>query len=157
MNVLICDVATESETSMDRATVLDRVHAILQRHLGSPQRAQDGQFEFPADSTVCRVGVLEQQSGRTLVSVSAFVLGGVSATPQLYEYVALHADDWVFGHLCAELDVTSNTVLLSMRHTLLGSTLDPDELVTAVIDLSAVANELDDDLQRRFGGRRWID
>lgn len=140
---------------MDRSTLLSRVRSILEHHVGSFRHADDGQFEVSADSTVCRIGVVEQPSGRTLVYVTAFILKAVPATAEVFEYVALHTNDWIFGHLCADREVGG--LVLSMRHTLLGETLDPDELLTAVIDLSAVANQLDDELQSRFGGLRWID
>jgi len=40
-------------------------------------------------------------------------------------------------------------------HSLLGDRLDADELVNAVEAVGAMANQLDDELQPRFGGRKF--
>lgn len=134
-----------------------QIEQFLTADFESPLKVNDHEYQITAGSSVCRVSVAESSSGRPLIFVLAFILGDVPASADLYEYVALHADDWVFGHLCAARDDASGTLVLSLRHTLLGESLDRVELVEAVKALSATANELDDSLRRRFGGVRWID
>lgn len=42
-------------------------------------------------------------------------------------------------------------------HSLLGDYLDEDELVRAVTGMLVVADEIDDELEKQFGGRRFHD
>lgn len=44
-----------------------------------------------------------------------------------------------------------------LAHNLLGDHLDSDELVASVGMMSVVADRIDDELQKRFGGKRFID
>jgi hypothetical protein len=44
-----------------------------------------------------------------------------------------------------------------IAHNLLGDHVDRDELLAAVGVLGTVADRLDDDLKKEFGGTRWID
>ena len=46
-------------------------------------------------------------------------------------------------------------VLLS--HNMIGDNVDRDELLAAVGVLGTVADRLDDELKKEFGGTRWID
>ena len=42
-------------------------------------------------------------------------------------------------------------------HTLLGDYLDPEELRSAIGAVATTGNDLDDEVQDRFGGERWAD
>lgn len=44
-----------------------------------------------------------------------------------------------------------------LAHNLLGDTLDTEELIASVGLLAVVADRLDDELKKSFGGRRWRD
>lgn len=54
-------------------------------------------------------------------------------------------------------DKPPGEVLLIMSHTLLGDYLDEQELRHGVMGILSAANECDDELQKKFGGKRWID
>ncbi len=84
--------------------------------------------------------------------VTAPILFGVTPTPELFEYIATNADNWMFGHLSAFRD--EGTITIFMTHTLLGDYLDPEELRSAAFGIGFSANDLDDELQSRFGGTR---
>jgi hypothetical protein len=43
------------------------------------------------------------------------------------------------------------------RYALLADYLDEDELSTAMWSVIGTADELDDELQKQFGGKRWVD
>ena len=57
--------------------------------------------------------------------------------------VAIHAED--------------GTISLMFRYALLADYLDEDELSTAMWSVIGTADELDDELQKQFGGKRWVD
>ena len=82
------------------------------------------------------------------------VLFGLEPSPALFEYVALHADDFMFGHLSAH-KADDGTITLFFSHNILGDFLDEDELMDAVIKVLGTANDLDDELQQKFGGNRF--
>jgi hypothetical protein len=46
---------------------------------------------------------------------------------------------------------------VAFEHNILGDNLDEPELVATVTALISTANNLDDELQKKFGGKRTID
>ncbi len=130
--------------------VKERVRQYLTDLLGSVEVDNDGDFHFQMKSTRVFVGVTAWGDDETVVRITAPVLLGAPASPELFRYVATHADDYVFGHLCAEEGDEGVIVLLA--HRLLGDTLDPPELKNAVGGIAVTANNLDDDLVDLFGG-----
>lgn len=94
----------------------------------------------------------------TLVRISAPILRGVKPTSALYEYLAREAPRSWFGNISVWDDEEApGMVVLTMGHTLLGDFLDEDELGAAMFGVLNAADDLDDQLQKRFGGKRWID
>lgn len=95
---------------------------------------------------------------RTLVRVSSPVLRAVPPSPALYEYVVREAPKLWFGNLEVNDDSQNPGMLfISMGHTLLGDFLDEAELSSALYGVLNAADERDDDMQKRFGGKRWAD
>lgn len=117
---------------------------------------RDGDFSVPTGSTRVFVRVMAHPNGEaTLVSIFAPVLTDVPLTPDLYEYVALNADSLVFGHLA--LHARDEKGFLLVSYMLLGDYLDGDELLYGAFSVAGAADGLDDDLQKRFGGKRFAD
>jgi hypothetical protein len=95
---------------------------------------------------------------RTLVRVSSPLLRGVKPTPALYEYLAREVPRVWFGSIAVWDDEESKGMLaLTLGHTLLGDYLDEEELKAAMYNVLWSADDLDDELQKRFGGKRWAD
>ena len=95
---------------------------------------------------------------RSLVRVSAPLLRGVQPTPALYEYLARESPSFWFGNIRVwDDEETKGMVSMTLGHTLLGDFLDEDELRVALFQILNSADELDDELQKRFGGKRWAD
>lgn len=118
---------------------------------------------FTDISTQVHIRVLEwgktkDGEPRTLVRISSPVLRGVKPTPQLFEYLAREAPRLWFGNLVVwDDEETPGMLSLSLGHTLLGDFLDEAELGTAMFGVLNSADELDDQLKQRFGGKRWVD
>lgn len=89
----------------------------------------------------------------TVINLYAPVLTGVHDSPELYRWVALLANDYVFGHVHLE-KWDNGTLVLGLAHRLLGDYLDEAEIYSAVECLGTSADDLDDILQPRFGGSR---
>ncbi len=95
---------------------------------------------------------------RTLVRISAPILRAVKPTPALYEYLAREAPRLWFGNIAVDDDQANpGMVALTLGHTLLGDYLDEEELRAGLYNILASADDLDDPLQKRFGGKRWVD
>ena len=118
---------------------------------------------FSDTSTAINVRVLDfgkSKDGepRTLVRVFATVLRGVQPSPALYEYIVRQAPTRWFGNIAVydEQDAPGK-VYISFGHTLLGDFLDEEELAAAVWNVLGGADELDDLMQKQFGGKRWVE
>jgi hypothetical protein len=95
---------------------------------------------------------------RTLVRVSSPLLRGVKPTPALYEYIAREVPRMWFGSVAVWDDEENKGMLaLTLGHTLLGDYLDEEELKAVLYNVLWSADDLDDELQKRFGGKRWMD
>lgn len=89
----------------------------------------------------------------TVVTLNIPLLFGVKETPAVFEHIALHADDYIFGHLNAVR--TDEGLTIHLSHALLGDYLDEEELARAVGAMLSGADDLDDELATQFGGKRF--
>jgi hypothetical protein len=95
---------------------------------------------------------------RTLIRISAPILYAVKPVPALFEYLVREAPTKWFGSITVADDPDNAGMLtISMGHTLLGDYLDEEELNAAMFGVLGAADELDDPMQKRFGGKRWVD
>jgi len=133
----------------------DRVQRYLTDAFGTVQVGQGGTFSLQAGSARVFVSCREwPDNDRRLVHLAAPVLQGCTASPELFEHIATRADDYLFGHLSADRE-QDGTINVWFTHTLLGDYLDPEELEYAVGGVGGTADQLDDELKARFGGRRF--
>ncbi len=94
----------------------------------------------------------------SLVQLSCPLLWEVDPTPQLFEYIAKQGGNYYFGHLSAHDDQSApGKLFLLMSHTLLGDYLDEEELSSALYAMLNTADNLDDELKGKFGGKRLSD
>lgn len=94
---------------------------------------------------------------RSLVHLTAPVLMEAKATPELYEWAATEGASLWFGHALVQAEDTPGNVRILLKHTLLGDYLDEPELAAAMFGVLLTADEWDDQLQGRFGGKRFSD
>jgi hypothetical protein len=125
-----------------------------------PGSASTLQITYSDISTAVRVSVAEWGESsdgdpRTVVEISAPVLFKVKPTPKLFEWVAREGGNYWFGHLSV-LDSADDpgTVMILMRHSLLGDYLDEQELMHALMGVLHTSDALDDEMQKKFGGER---
>lgn len=101
-------------------------------------------------STAAFVDILTSGE-HVIVSVSAPVLLDVAVNGELLHYIGSRAGDFIFGHLCLVGEGRQQTLIF--RHSILGDDLDQSELLVTLSVIASTADELDNDLQLRFGGR----
>lgn len=115
----------------------------------------DGGWTFRVGSARLFLRVAEFGEGDrkiTAILMHAPAVLDLSPSPELFEYVARHADDKLFGHL-GLVDEDDGTLTLTFNHTLLADYLDPEELSVAVGAVAGTADYVDNDLAVRFHGR----
>lgn len=144
------------EESTNVIQLRDKLQRLLTDEFGGVNVDRDGDFSISADST--RVFVRAQAWGKdeTLVRIFSPVLLGLAPSTELYKYVAKE-NQYHFGTLVLFENEAGDEAVLELKHTLLGDYLDPQELISAVIAVGATADQLDDELLARFGGRRFTD
>lgn len=120
----------------------------------------DGDIVVRHESAICWVSVSgwhEQEGRNTIVRVRAPILWEVPITPAVYQWVATEGQGYLFGAVRVALEQGKSTGNLWFTHTLLGDNLDEPELETTVVCVLGDANRLDDELQKKFGGKRTTD
>ena len=76
-------------------------------------------------------------------------------SPELYEWAAVEGRQKWFGGVAVQKNQDGKTAFVTFDHTLLGNFLDPDELSSAVYMMGWTADDLDDLVTTKFGGKRW--
>jgi hypothetical protein len=95
---------------------------------------------------------------QTLVRISAPILYNVKPSNELYQYLLREAPEKWFGkYIILDDQDNPGMVVVSVVHTLLGDFLDEGELGAGMYGVLYAADEQDDIMQKRFGGKRWID
>jgi hypothetical protein len=138
----------------DVTGVRERVQTYLST-LGPLDTDDEGRYRVPSGSTRVVLDVVPSaDDSETIVRMIAVIVFDVPLTTELYEYVALHADNYYFGSLGLWPNADNVAGMLLVRHSLLGDYLDKEELIGAVRAIGATADQLDSELQARFGGTR---
>ena len=149
--------------TVDQVTM--KVQRLLTGNMGLRIEVIDGDFilRFSDVSTVLRVSILDwstpgSDEPETIVCLTAPVLFGVKPTPELFKWIAMEGNNTVFGHLRVMEDHPERGGLfIQFRHNLLGDYLDEKELEHAIWAVLHTADAIDDELQQRFGGTRFIE
>jgi hypothetical protein len=139
----------------DVLVLKDKVQRYLGELVGTVEIDRNGCFTFQYGSARVFVGCEQLSEDRTYVSIRVPLVFECAPSPELFRHIATHADDWIFGHLSAHEG--DDGVTISFTHQLLGDYLDPEELRSAVAAMVHTGDELDNELQARFGGVRFHD
>jgi hypothetical protein len=139
----------------DVLVLKDKVQRYLTDLIGVFEVDRHGDFTFQIGSARVFVSVGELSNDRTYIGITVPLLFEVPPSPEVFKHIALHADDWIFGHLSAVEHDTGVNIFFS--HRLLGDYLDPEEFRGALIAVAGTSDQLDNELQAQFGGRRFHD
>jgi type III secretion system-like peptide-binding chaperone len=145
---------------------VDATSAKVQRMLVSGfndvRLTKDGGFSLPMGSTTVFVEIKEwtpdkDNNARSLVYLWSPLGREVPISPELFEWSATEGRQKWFGGVNVQKSEDGKTAFVTYDHTLLGNTLDPDELTSAVSMVGWTADDLDDVVTTKFGGKRWSD
>jgi hypothetical protein len=138
----------------DVAATRSKVQQFLTQNFSDVNIDKDGDFSLRHGSARVFVRTRSRDdSDFTWVSLDVPLLLEVKETPEVFEHVALHSDDYLFGHLNAVR--TDDGLMIMLSHALLGDYLDEPELLRAVGGMLFTADQLDDELKTQFGGKRF--
>ena len=150
-------MATVEQTTM-------KVQRLLTGAMGLRVMLDGDKFSvtFKEASTSVAIRVLDggkdrEGEPRTYVLITSAILREVKHSPALFEWVAKQGGSKWFGHVEVHDEPATGTVYLMMSHTLLGDYLDERELEAAMWAVFTSADTWDDELQKQFGGKRWMD
>ena len=130
--------------------VQKRIEEILSA-AGYPYTVEDGRARVEYGSTAVFISAHQWQERYTIVELVAPVLQEVPASPALLERLNEQNEKLYFGKAYWRNDE------VWLAHNLLGDHLDASELVSCVGMMAVVADRIDDELQKRFGGKRFSD
>lgn len=135
--------------------VRSRIQGLIQSWLGSVRVDADNDFIFEVGSSVTVGRVLDWGDGDVIFNVFANVLHEVPVSDALFRYVA--TEPFMLGNLMLFVDEGGRTARLDFNYRLYANDIDLSEVQKAVAAVATTADALDDELQRRFGGKRMTD
>jgi hypothetical protein len=134
------------------AIVKEKVQRYLLEVLNTVSVDRDGDFTFREGSARLFISVQSFGDDKTTVKIVAPIVHDIPANPEVYKYAATEGS-YKFGHIsCSEID---GKISMYFVHTLLGDFLDPEELKMATFLLARTADEIDDQIKEKFGGRTF--
>lgn len=128
--------------------VQKRIEEILSA-AGYPYTVEDGRARVEYGSTAVFISAHQWQERYTIVELVAPVLQEVPASAALLKRLNEQNEKLYFGKAYWRNDE------VWLAHNLLGDRLDNEELIASVGILAVVADHLDDELKKKFGGRRF--
>lgn len=109
------------------------------------------------ESVLLRVMVnTEDFPDKPFVNIIAFVLLGVKDDLNIYKYL-LTEKSYIFNKWEIEQGEESGTIDLFLTARVLIDDLDASELGFAIMSTAVIADDIDEEIQKKFGGKRCID
>ena len=125
-------------------------------------RLRKNGFSLEVGSTAAFVEIQEwtpdkDGNPRTLVYVWAPLGRDVKPTDDLFHWAATDGQQFRFGGVTVIENKEAKTCFLQFDHTIMGDFMDPAELIAAVGAVLYTADDLDETVHTRFGGKRYTD
>lgn len=103
-------------------------------------------------STMVHVSVYPWVEDNPIINISSWVVKEPELCPELMEYMLHKNYEAAFASFCL-----NDENAISLEHTILGSTVDKEELKASVVNVAILADEYDDEIVERWGGQRVLD
>ena len=140
----------------------EKVQRILVDAFNDVRLRKSGGFSLEVGSAAAFVEVQawtpdSEGNPRSLVYIWAPLGRDVKPTEDLFHWAAVDGQQFHLGTVSVLEDKDKGTCFVQFDHTLLGDYLDPAELVSAVGAVMYTADDLDEIVHDRFGGKRYTD
>lgn len=142
---------------------IEATEAKVERYLkkmGTYQVLEGGFYRIQEGSAQVLIRVLSFSNGQPFVRVLSPVLREVkkAGNEAMFEEFSQLNNNWIIGKIYwAQKEDTPGFGFVMIEHCLLGAFLDYEELLASIQCLAIVADEFDDKLKAKFGGKRFID
>lgn len=139
-----------------------KIQRILVGEFNDVRLTKNGGFSVPLGSTTAFVEPTDwapdsDGSPRSIVRIWAPLGRDVPPTPELFRWAATEGQSKWFGSVTVVEGEEGKNAFVMFDHTLLGDFVDPAEVSTAVRAIISTADELDDIVHDKFGGKRYTD
>ncbi len=134
------------------ATKVEEVQRRIEEILaaaGYPHVIEGGRVRVERGSSAVFISAHEWQERFVMIELLSPVLDGVGQSDGLMQKINALNEKLYFGKVYWLTDE------VWLAHNLLGDRLDNEELIASVGILAVVADHLDDELKKKFGGRRF--
>ncbi len=140
---------------MPESEGLTTLRATLEKYLmesfGGFLKDQNNNYNLQAGSARIMVIPLEWFAGQTLVKIMALVNREATNPAGMGDYLIEENMKLIFGKFSYEPAAR----MVFFEHTLLGDFLNRKELETAVQAIASTADKYDDEIQAKFGGKKF--
>lgn len=135
------------------ADVTAKVQRILANNF-SVRLGPNGSFIISYESANVLIAVEDglKKDDSALVVFRVPLVKKVPLTPALYQWVATDGQNFRIGGVIVLPDHSSSVGDVWFRYSIVGDDLDESELLAAVYVLLKCCDEIDNDIQSRFGG-----
>lgn len=116
------------------------------------RRMEVPEFGVRVGSAFAQTAIYPMGDDDSVISTRAYVVTGAELTPDLMHFLLRENDRMTFGAFGVDEDGD-----VFFEHTIVGSTCDQPELKTSVSSVVLIADEYDDLIVEKWGGKRAID
>ena len=116
------------------------------------QRKEVPEFGVLVGSAFAQTSIYPFGESDAVISTRAYVVTGAELTADLMHYLLRENDRMTFGAF--GLDEEGD---IFFEHSILGATADKEELKSSVSSVVLIADEYDDNIVEKWGGKRAID
>lgn len=110
-------------------------------------------FVVQQGSALVRIGVGALGDSEAAITVSANVVTDATLTPELLLFLLAHNHRSLFG----AFGLNPENGVITLDHSIVGSTCDQNELMNSIAHICLTADELDDVIIEKFGGKTGLD
>jgi hypothetical protein len=103
-------------------------------------------------SALAQIHVQPWRQDDAVITVRAYVVSGAEVRPDLCEYLVRENDKMLFGAFSMDAE---NDIAFTVN--IVGTSADRAELKAAVMAVITTADRYDDEIVRKWGGRRALD
>ncbi len=132
-------------------TLKTTISKYLQESFGGFLRDQNDNFVLQAGSARIVIVPVDWVDGQTLVKIVALVNKDGGPAEELAKYLIAENLKLIFG----KFSVEPTERMVFYEHALLGDFLNRKELEIAVKAIAFTADKFDDEIQARFGGKKF--
>ncbi|TAL70950.1 MAG: YbjN domain-containing protein [Bacteroidetes bacterium] len=131
---------------------IEKVNALLKKNFPGHLAFGDGTYTITRGSSNIMINIKEFVRNETIIECVAHVVMGANITPDLMKFLLRKNVELHFGAFGLLFDDT-----ITFSHSITGSNLDENELITTVSSVGFIADYYDDVIVEMAGGKRAAD